>query len=368
MLNRVSDSTVDDAVPELATLVDRDDAVHVGGPVQPSAVVVLAEFAESEQAGTLVLGSVGFLPSEVDPLELGELRRARVFAGYAGWGPGQLDGELEEGSWIVEPAIPDDVFTLEPESLWSAVLRARAVRSASSRSCRPIPRSTERTSRVGSRGVAGVETALSALPRAAILRAASSRRLQGSRPAPRHAARSGALRRGRDARRVRRGAAAAERAGLHANTTLLGEAIPTPEGAAAVVAEYERILDRIASEQLRANVALKLTHLGLSFDEETAYENVERLVAHAAAVGDVRPHRHGAVGVHGRRRSDIYERLRAAGHENVGTVLQSYLYRSAGRPRATASARAEPPDRQGRVPRARLDRIPGEAGRRRSRT
>jgi putative transcriptional regulator len=56
---------------------------------------------------------------------LGELRRARVYAGYAGWGPGQLDGELEDGSWIVEPARPEDVFTDDPESLWSEVLRRK---------------------------------------------------------------------------------------------------------------------------------------------------------------------------------------------------------------------------------------------------
>lgn len=116
-------------------------------------------------------------------------------------------------------------------------------------------------------------------------------------------------------------------AGLHANTTLLGEAIPTPAGAAAVVADYERILDRLAAEKLRANVALKLTHLGLSFDEETAYANVERLVSHAASVGnfiriDMEQSAFTAATI------DIFERLRAAGHENVGTALQSYLYRS----------------------------------------
>jgi proline dehydrogenase len=116
-------------------------------------------------------------------------------------------------------------------------------------------------------------------------------------------------------------------AGLHANTTLLGEAIPTPAGAAAVVAEYERILDRLAAEKLRANVALKLSHLGLSFDEDTAYANVERLVAHAASVGnfvriDMEQSAFTAQTI------DIFEGLRAAGHENVGTALQSYLYRS----------------------------------------
>ena len=125
ILNRASESTVDEAVPELSTLVAGLGAIHVGGPVQPSAIVILAEFSQPDRAGSLVLGSVGFLPSEVDPDELGELRRARVFAGYAGWGPGQLDGELDEGSWIVEPALPDDVFTADPEELWSDVLRRK---------------------------------------------------------------------------------------------------------------------------------------------------------------------------------------------------------------------------------------------------
>lgn len=125
VLNRSSETSVDEALPELALLADEMGAVHVGGPVQPSAVVVLADFAEAEQAESLVLDSVGFLPAEIEPDALGELRRARVYVGYAGWGPGQLDGELEDGSWIVEPAQPDDVFTDDPEGLWSAVLRRK---------------------------------------------------------------------------------------------------------------------------------------------------------------------------------------------------------------------------------------------------
>jgi putative transcriptional regulator len=125
ILNRTSGATVNQALPELTAILDGSEALHVGGPVQPSAIVVLAEFQEPDQAGTLVLADVGFLPAEVDPDGLGELRRARVFAGYAGWGPGQLDGELLEGSWIVEPAVPDDVFTAEPDELWSDVLRRK---------------------------------------------------------------------------------------------------------------------------------------------------------------------------------------------------------------------------------------------------
>jgi putative transcriptional regulator len=125
VLNRASDAAVDETVPELTILADDLGHVHVGGPVQPSAIVVLADFLEPERAASLVLDSVGFLPAEVDPTTLGELKRARVFAGYAGWGPGQLDGELEEGSWIVEPALPEDVFTSDPDALWSDVLRRK---------------------------------------------------------------------------------------------------------------------------------------------------------------------------------------------------------------------------------------------------
>ncbi|MBA2740651.1 MAG: YqgE/AlgH family protein [Actinobacteria bacterium] len=128
ILNRASDSTVDAAVPELTALVDGNESIHVGGPVQPSAIVILAEFAEPERAESLVLADIGFVPAESDPELLGELRRARVFAGYAGWGPGQLDDELGEGSWIVEPAVPEDVFTTDPDDLWSEVLRRKGGR------------------------------------------------------------------------------------------------------------------------------------------------------------------------------------------------------------------------------------------------
>ena len=75
ILNRASDATVDEAVPELTAVVDGMEMVHFGGQVQPSAIVVIADFVEPERAGVLVVDSVGFLPSETDPDELGELHR-----------------------------------------------------------------------------------------------------------------------------------------------------------------------------------------------------------------------------------------------------------------------------------------------------
>jgi proline dehydrogenase len=110
---------------------------------------------------------------------------------------------------------------------------------------------------------------------------------------------------------------------------LLGEAIPDADGAAAVAAEYERVLERLSAEELRANVALKLTHLGLSFDEEVAARNVERVVGHAGTLGSfVRIDMEQSEFVDATLR--VYARLRAAGHANVGTVLQSYLRRTPG--------------------------------------
>ena len=116
--------------------------------------------------------------------------------------------------------------------------------------------------------------------------------------------------------------------GLHANTTLLGESISERDEAEAVADEYARILERLHAEQLPVNVALKLTHLGLELDEELAYANVERVVRVAERLQSfVRIDMEQSSVVDATLR--IYRRLREAGHDRVGTVLQSYLFRTA---------------------------------------
>jgi proline dehydrogenase len=165
--------------------------------------------------------------------------------------------------------------------------------------------------------------------RKAILAAAESRRLQ--RLVRRHGMRLGAARfvAGEtldEAVQVLRGLNAK---GLRANTTLLGEGVSTEAETRAVVDAYTGILDRIAAEQLRVNVALKLTHLGLAFDEELALANIRELVAHAGRLASfVRLDMEESAYVDATLR--VYRGLREEGHENVGTVLQSYLYRSPG--------------------------------------
>jgi proline dehydrogenase len=176
--------------------------------------------------------------------------------------------------------------------------------------------------------VTRIRRLLSALPREVILRSADSPFLQ--RVVRRYGMRLGASRfvAGETLDECIAVLRRLNDAGLYANTTVLGEAIPDAAGAEPVVEEYLEVLDRLASERLRANPAVKLTHLGLSFDEEVAHANVERLVARAEGHGlFLRIDMEQSAFVDATLR--VYERLRAAGHDNVGTVLQSYLYRTA---------------------------------------
>jgi putative transcriptional regulator len=123
ILNRPSAVTVGEAVPQLERAVAEREPVYVGGPVQPSSIVFLAEFLDPSPAGLLVVGRIGFPTPDADIDELTEATaRRRVFAGFAGWGEGQLDEELDHGDWIAQPALPEDVFTDLPGELWSRVL------------------------------------------------------------------------------------------------------------------------------------------------------------------------------------------------------------------------------------------------------
>src|SRR4029078_4088723 len=120
VLNRPTDTEVAEAVPELAEVVEPGATVSVGGPVQSESVVVLAEWDDHDEAGAMVFGDVGLMGADADSERVADTTRRprvraaprglRVCAGYAGWGGGQLEAELEEGSWVVEPAVDEDVF------------------------------------------------------------------------------------------------------------------------------------------------------------------------------------------------------------------------------------------------------------------
>jgi putative transcriptional regulator len=123
VLNRPSETSVGEAVPELEELVDPEGPLFIGGPVQPSSVVVLGHFEDATDAALLAFGEVGVLGtgSSLEELSAG-LRTGRAFVGHAGWGPGQLEAELERGDWILETARLEDAFSHSPRELWSGVL------------------------------------------------------------------------------------------------------------------------------------------------------------------------------------------------------------------------------------------------------
>jgi proline dehydrogenase len=173
--------------------------------------------------------------------------------------------------------------------------------------------------------VAQLNTAVNAALRKSILVAADSRRVQSV--VRRHGMRLGAARfvAGESLDQCIAVLRRLNEQGLYANTTLLGEGVLEPGATEQVVAAYEAIIDRIAAEQLRANVALKLTHLGLEIDEELAVANMTRLLEKGSFIRiDMEQSQFVDATVR------IYRRLRADGFDNVGTVLQAYLYRTPG--------------------------------------
>ena len=123
VLNRPSETSVGESVPQLDELVDPGEQLFIGGPVQPSAVIVLAEFKDATDAALLAFDDVGVIGTEAAAQDAApSVRRGRAFVGHAGWGPGQLDGELERGDWILEPARREDAFSDAPSEIWASVL------------------------------------------------------------------------------------------------------------------------------------------------------------------------------------------------------------------------------------------------------
>jgi putative transcriptional regulator len=122
VLNHPSDTDLSEIAPELAEAAG-DGPIYVGGPVQPDVLVLVAEFSDPEVAAWIVAADVGLVSADVEIEDLGPaLRRGRAYAGYSGWGPGQLEAEMDVDSWIVEAPLPRELFPDDPETLWSDVL------------------------------------------------------------------------------------------------------------------------------------------------------------------------------------------------------------------------------------------------------
>jgi putative transcriptional regulator len=131
VLNRPADLRAAEAAPALASYLQAEDRLYVGGPVQAEAAILLAEFEHPDLfSGRLVVDGIGLVGREDELRALEDVRRARLFAGYAGWLPGQLEAELGQSSWIVGPARPDDVFASNPRTLWTELLRRKGGKHA----------------------------------------------------------------------------------------------------------------------------------------------------------------------------------------------------------------------------------------------
>jgi putative transcriptional regulator len=125
VLNRPAETAARELLPVLQEIAG-EDPLFIGGPVQPQAVVLLAEFSDPTAAAWLVVADVGLAAAETDIEELTPaVRRGRFYAGYSGWGPGQLEAEMELDSWIVEAPMPAELFPDDPETLWHDVLERK---------------------------------------------------------------------------------------------------------------------------------------------------------------------------------------------------------------------------------------------------
>lgn len=125
VLNRPLPAPVAEVLPDWAALTVEPGCFHVGGPVSPDAVLALGwrTTPEPVEGFATVLDPLGTVDLNRDPGHYGErIERLRLFTGYSGWAPGQLEGELRAGAWWVLDALPGDPLSAEPTELWSAVL------------------------------------------------------------------------------------------------------------------------------------------------------------------------------------------------------------------------------------------------------
>lgn len=128
VLNRPSDLDVAEPLPRWSRFTPDPAVVFVGGPVSRNSVIALATAAVDgpalpRPAFEPLLGALGVLDLSADPDLLGGgIDEVRVFAGYAGWGGGQLVDELDDGAWYVVDSEVADAVGATPAALWHRVL------------------------------------------------------------------------------------------------------------------------------------------------------------------------------------------------------------------------------------------------------
>ncbi len=129
VLNRPSETAVHNVLPQWSDLVAKPKSMFIGGPVKRDAALCLGTLrvgADPEGVTGLrhISGRIVMVDLDADPDMIATIvESVRIFAGYAGWTIGQLDGEIERDDWIVLSALPSDVLVPPRVDLWSRVMR-----------------------------------------------------------------------------------------------------------------------------------------------------------------------------------------------------------------------------------------------------
>jgi putative transcriptional regulator len=131
VLNRPTEVPLDQVLEPWTPLASGPQVVFRGGPISPSSALALALVQGSDEPvgwrsldGTPLMSRIGLVDLGAPPeLLAGGITSMRVFAGYAGWGAGQLRDEIADGAWFLLPGDPADAFAADPARLWQAVLR-----------------------------------------------------------------------------------------------------------------------------------------------------------------------------------------------------------------------------------------------------
>lgn len=129
ILNQMSQTAVHNLLPRWTDLAASPRALFIGGPVKQDSALCLGVLKPGVDAGPVeglkhVDGRVVLVDLDADPEQLVEvLDGVRLFAGYAGWSAGQLDGELGQDSWLLASGLPRDILAPATVDVWSSVLR-----------------------------------------------------------------------------------------------------------------------------------------------------------------------------------------------------------------------------------------------------
>jgi len=127
VLNRPTMTQVSSPLPEWEDLASAPAVVFVGGPVSEGSICLaqVKPQVSVPEAGYLPLqGTLGTVDLEADPAFVGPwIEKLRIFAGYGGWGPGQLESEIQENGWLHCPADPDLIFGSDTDSKYARALR-----------------------------------------------------------------------------------------------------------------------------------------------------------------------------------------------------------------------------------------------------